>query len=173
MDLKAIAKDAAERVHQNGGCVPQMAFAPILFALQDAFPTAPSQTPEAAGLEVVAWRSIWTGLTGRVVHALHDQKAEAMAELARLYEAAPASPLPEGGLLWMMHVRGPDDIYPAPDYETAVSWCDIANGFNGDSKSPLIRAVPAIWTGTSESHAAGLPEAIKGWTLPAAPTGDA
>lgn len=37
-DLEAIAKDAAERVHKNGGCVPQMAFAPILFALQDAFP---------------------------------------------------------------------------------------------------------------------------------------
>ena len=36
MDLDAIAKDAAERVHKNGGCVPQLAFAPILWALQDA-----------------------------------------------------------------------------------------------------------------------------------------
>lgn len=34
--IQAIAKDAAERVHANGGCVPQLAFAPILFALQDA-----------------------------------------------------------------------------------------------------------------------------------------
>lgn len=48
IDLKAIAKDAAERVHKNGGCVPQMAFAPILFALQDAFeePTAPKPVDE-------------------------------------------------------------------------------------------------------------------------------
>lgn len=36
LDLDAIAKDAAERVHKNGGCVPQLSFAPILFALQDA-----------------------------------------------------------------------------------------------------------------------------------------
>lgn len=34
--MQAIAKDAAKRVHANGGCVPQLAFAPILFALQDA-----------------------------------------------------------------------------------------------------------------------------------------
>lgn len=28
----------------------------------------------------------------------------------------------------MMHVRGPDDINSkAPDYETAVSWCDYVN----------------------------------------------
>lgn len=40
-NLQAIAKDAAERVHKNGGCVPQLAFAPILFALEDAFPERP------------------------------------------------------------------------------------------------------------------------------------
>jgi len=50
--------------------------------------TAPSQTPEAAGLEVVAWRSIWTGLTGRVVHALHDQKAEAIRNAKWMEDAA-------------------------------------------------------------------------------------
>lgn len=43
-DLEAIAKDAAERVHKNGGCVPQIAFAPILFALQDAFPAPVAET---------------------------------------------------------------------------------------------------------------------------------
>lgn len=36
LDLHAIAKDASERVHKNGGCVPQLAYAPILWALQDA-----------------------------------------------------------------------------------------------------------------------------------------
>lgn len=43
IDLKAIAKDAAQRVHKNGGCVPKMAFAPILFALQDALSTTPAR----------------------------------------------------------------------------------------------------------------------------------
>lgn len=43
IDLEAIAKDAAERVHKNGGCVPQLAFAPILFALQDALSTTPAR----------------------------------------------------------------------------------------------------------------------------------
>lgn len=92
--------------------------------------------------------------------------------LNNMLAAAPASPLPEGGLLWMMHVRGPDDIYPAPDYETAVSWCDYVNDVLA-RKIPevMTKAVPAIWSGTPESHAEGLPEAIKGWTLPAAPTG--
>lgn len=40
-DLHAIAKDAAERVHKNGGCVPQLAYAPILWALQDACALSP------------------------------------------------------------------------------------------------------------------------------------
>jgi hypothetical protein len=34
--LRAIAKDASERVAKNAGIVPQLAFAPILWALQDA-----------------------------------------------------------------------------------------------------------------------------------------
>lgn len=59
IDLKAIAKDAAERVHQNGGCVPQMAFAPILFALQDALSTTPARAEaqdEGAAGEASAYR---------------------------------------------------------------------------------------------------------------------
>lgn len=88
--------------------------------------------------------------------------------------AAPASPLPGGGdILWMMHVRGPDDIYPAPDYETAVAWCDYVNDVLAKAVPEVVtKAVPAIWTGSPESHADGLPDAIKGWTLPAAPTGE-
>lgn len=57
-DLEAIAKDAAERVHKNGGCVPQIAFAPILFALQDAFPAPVAET---AG-EAVARDKLVAGL---------------------------------------------------------------------------------------------------------------
>lgn len=92
-----------------------------------------------------------------------------------MLSAAPASPLPGGGdILWMMHVRGPDDIYPAPDYETAVAWCDYVNDVLAKAVPEVMtKAVPAIWTLSPQEHAAYLPEAIKGWTLPAAPTGDA
>lgn len=65
-------------------------------------------------------------------------------------------------VLWMVHVRGPDDIHPAPNYETAVEWADYANSLDG-----LLKAVPAIWTGSQESHVANLPKAIAEWTVPA------
>ena len=72
--------------------------------------------------------------------------------------------------LWMMHVIGPDDIYPAPDHATAVQWCAYLNSEIAPKvPSVLCVAVPAIWTGTAEEHAEGLAEAIKGWTVPAAP----
>lgn len=73
--------------------------------------------------------------------------------------------------LWMMHVIGPDDVYPAPDHATAVQWCAYLNREIAP-KVPevLCVAVPAIWTGTPEEHAEGLAEAIKGWTVPAAPS---
>ncbi len=35
-DMRAIAKDAAERVAKNAKIPPQLAFAPILWALQNA-----------------------------------------------------------------------------------------------------------------------------------------
>lgn len=57
IDLEAIAKDAAERVHKNGGCVPQLAFAPILFALQDALavPSANAENTQSALTDLVSW----------------------------------------------------------------------------------------------------------------------
>jgi hypothetical protein len=64
-------------------------------------------------------------------------------------------------LLWMMHARGPDDIYPAPNYETAVEWSDRANAIG-----PEVKAVPALWTGTRESHVENLAAATAGWELP-------
>lgn len=39
--------------------------------------TAPSQTPEAAGLEVVCWSSKWTGHTGQVCRAYHEDRDDA------------------------------------------------------------------------------------------------
>lgn len=64
-------------------------------------------------------------------------------------------------ILWCCHIRGPDDVHAAPDYETAVKWCDIANAVNfSDPKRPpksyedcLIKAVPAIWPYSVEQHA--------------------
>lgn len=47
--MEAIAKDAAERVAKNAGIAPQLAFAPILFALQDAAPQALARRDGGAG----------------------------------------------------------------------------------------------------------------------------
>jgi hypothetical protein len=81
--------------------------------------------------------------------------------------AHPAPTAPGDGPLWMMHVRGPDDIYPAPDYETALAWCDYVNTKLAPvAPDVLASAVPALWTGTADAHAEWLPEAIKGWTVP-------
>ena len=86
-----------------------------------------------------------------------------------LHPAAPTqSAVQTGEVLWMMHVRGPDDIYPAPDYATAVQWCDYVNYELTEGRfKVLLRAVPAFWTGSPESHAEGLADAIAGWTRPA------
>ena len=72
---------------------------------------------------------------------------------------------PTPGPLWMMHVIGPDDIYPAPDHATAVEWCAALNA-SMPKNDVLCVAVPAIWIGTPEAHAQGLSEAVKGWTSP-------
>lgn len=85
-------------------------------------------------------------------------------------------------ILWCCHVRGPDDIYAAPDYETALAWSDVLNEMNWRSetypKLPgfenpksyqecLIKAVPALWPSSAESHAEDLPKSIEGFRAPA------
>lgn len=77
-------------------------------------------------------------------------------------------------MLWCMHVRGPDDVYPAPDYAAALKWSDTANELceqarakhPGDDNVPRLRAVPAPWPWDAASHAAGLAKSIEGWTPP-------
>lgn len=76
-----------------------------------------------------------------------------------------ATQAPTPGPLWMMHVIGPDDIYPAPDHATAVEWCAALNA-SVPKNDVLCVAVPAIWIGTPEAHAEGLSEAVEGWTSP-------
>ena len=70
--------------------------------------------------------------------------------------------------LWAMHLRGPDDIYPAPDHATAQNWCDYVNDFVAQVGSDVeVIAAPVHWSGTAEAHAEGLPLTVSGWTLPA------
>jgi hypothetical protein len=86
-------------------------------------------------------------------------------------------------VLWCCHARGPDDVYAAPDYATALAWADTLNALNWDSKDPrypkprgfknpslyedcLIKAVPAPWPHSPESHAEDLPKSIEGFADP-------
>lgn len=67
--------------------------------------------------------------------------------------------------LWCCAVRGPDDVHPAPDYETALAWCDLINDQCGphipkDDNFPIIRAAPAIWPWSAKAHADGIEKAI-------------
>jgi hypothetical protein len=84
------------------------------------------------------------------------------------------------GILWCCHVRGPDDIYAAPDYETALKWSDMINATNWRAENPsvrikdptcfedcLVKAVPALWPYSAEEHAKDLPKSIEGFRVPA------
>ena len=81
--------------------------------------------------------------------------------------AAQPSAGAQGEALWAMHIRGPDDLYPAPDYDTAVKWCDYVN-YSAAPRSPdvMMAAVPAIWPYAPERHQDGLAGSVADWTLP-------
>jgi hypothetical protein len=84
-------------------------------------------------------------------------------------------------ILWCCHVRGPDDVYAAPDYETALMWSDVLNETNWKASSGLsvedpksfedclIKAVPAPWPHSAEAHAEDLPKSIAGFACPVSP----
>lgn len=89
-------------------------------------------------------------------------------------------------ILWCCHVRGPDEVYAAPDYETALAWSDTLNELNWrvdqvrypkptSFKNPesygdcLIKAVPAIWPHSADAHAEDLPKSIAGFADPVRP----
>lgn len=83
-------------------------------------------------------------------------------------------------ILWCCHVRGPDDVYAAPDYETALKWSDIVNevnwrGLKGKINPPkswdacLCKAAPAVWPWSAEAHASNIPNSIADFE----PRGDA
>jgi hypothetical protein len=63
----------------------------------------------------------------------------------------------EQATLWAIHSRGPDDIYPAVDYDDAVRVCDLLLRMDREHASdphwPMCSALPMIWPGTPQEHA--------------------
>lgn len=104
---------------------------------------------------------------------------EAATEIERLRTGVAQQP--PSAFLWCCHVRGPDDVYAAPDYETALAWSDILNEMNWRSgaypkplgfQNPasyadcLVKATPAPWPYSAEAHAEDLPKSIAGFAPP-------
>jgi hypothetical protein len=87
-------------------------------------------------------------------------------------------PAPAESLLWCCHARGPDDVYAAPDYITALAWSDALNEINWRKSSKLelkdpaswdeclIKAAPALWPHGPEAHAENLPKSLEGFSSP-------
>lgn len=82
-------------------------------------------------------------------------------------------------LLWCMHTIGPDDVHPAPDFDTAAEWADRHNrmaeqytidaGREDDPHWPFVRSVVAVWPWSAEAHARELPSSVAACSPPAAP----
>jgi hypothetical protein len=68
-------------------------------------------------------------------------------------------------ILWCCHVRGPDDVIAAPNYDEAVKLADEINAMDlqiamkCEPFELLTRAVPAIWPWSAEAHAENLLDA--------------
>lgn len=65
--------------------------------------------------------------------------------------------------LFGVNVRGPDDIIATRDYPEAVELAQYLNGIfarhvatNHHEYDPLLWAIPGVWQGTPETHAADL-----------------
>lgn len=63
-------------------------------------------------------------------------------------------------MAWCVHVRGPDDVVPVPDYETAIALCDAVNEQHRkivekdpSDNWPRVSAVPAPWPYGAASYA--------------------
>lgn len=75
-------------------------------------------------------------------------------------------------ILWCLHVRASDDVYPTRSYEQALQFADwITDRFDrfkqaDDPNMPYLRAIPAIWPWDEASHAAGIEHTEAEWTVP-------
>lgn len=80
---------------------------------------------------------------------------DAVRQVKRRFEKEMGFTDPE--LLWCVHVRGPDDLIPAMDYEDALKICDrLAESdaqHAGDASAPMLRAVPRLWPGSPQQYA--------------------
>ena len=82
-------------------------------------------------------------------------------------------------ILWCCHVRGPDDVYASPDYETALAWADMMNSLNWECRTDappswyecLIKAAPAVWMWSKEEHESELPKSLRQFSRPICPHG--
>jgi hypothetical protein len=73
--------------------------------------------------------------------------------LAEVYDALTAP------VLWCCHIRGPDEVHAAPDYETALAWADRFNAEHGPKARELdvlCAAAPALYPWGAENHAQAL-----------------
>ncbi|MEA1083248.1 hypothetical protein SFC76_03160 [Sphingomonas sp. CD22] len=78
-----------------------------------------------------------------------------------------------------MHTIGPDDVYAAPDFDTAAEWADRNNrlaeqytveaGRQNDPLWPFVRSVVAVWPWSAEAHARELPGSVSACSPPATP----
>lgn len=68
--------------------------------------------------------------------------------------------------LWCMNIIGPDDVFPAPNFWTALTWSTelnasivkraIAERWAEDEHMPHVYAAPARWPWSNEAHVEGL-----------------
>lgn len=90
--------------------------------------TAPSNA-NTSGLEVVAWRSTWTGLSGQPAHELHHQEAEAIRS-AKWMESATFEPLVTAASaqarIDAAEARADRLSKGMPDLSSVIGW--LANG---------------------------------------------
>lgn len=69
--------------------------------------------------------------------------------------------------LWCCHIKGPDDVIPAPDKATAEAWAARINstfGTGAAALNVLFEASAAEWPWDAESHAKG-PSSEYAWLL--------
>lgn len=87
---------------------------------------------------------------------IHRRRIEGQGEplSVRLHRAS-------AGFLWAVHVIGPDDMFPARNYLEALQKAEAINEGTIDvmeDTGVASVAVPALWPGTAEEHAAALAE---------------
>lgn len=85
----------------------------------------------------------------------------------------PASSTAPEAVLWCLHVRGPDDVHPAPSRAAAEYAAEKLNRFMADrgfladqDGGLLVNAVAAPWPHSAESHAASVGAFEADWILP-------